>query len=153
MLHVFSGKVAKIQYFDHTRVPCLFFFFLMSFLFSEVIDAHHHDTPFNTEMILVASDDTPLTITRACSPSRNRIHIKHIKDTIYNLMIFTRSKISLRFFILAAAAPLLCFFLFSQSFAFLFVASWTPMHSLALLVAILHRVAAHAFSKGMSTGL
>ena len=31
--------------------------------------------------------------------------------------------------------------------------SWAPMRSLALLVAILNRAAAHAFSKGMSTGL
>ena len=113
----------------------------------------HTTISLNTEKILVASDDTPLTITRACSPSRNRIHIKHIKDTIYNLMIFTRSKISLRFFILAAAAPLLCFFLFSQSFAFLFVPSWTPMRALTLFVAILHRAAAHASLEFAGAGL
>ena len=82
----------------------------------------------------------------------HRFGIKYTQD-IYIIWRFFTAQISFGFFILTAAAPLLHFFLFSQSFAFLFVPSWTPMRSLALFVAILHRAAARAFSKGMSTGL
>ena len=47
----------------------------------------------------------------------------------------------------------LLFSLLLQSYAHLLVPPWAPMCSLALFVAILHRAAAHAFSKGLPTGL
>ena len=78
------------------------------------------------------------------------------KDTKIISRFFYKMKMLCWFgwFILAAAAPLLLFFFFlSQSFAFLFVPSRTPMRSLALLVAILHRAAALAFPKGVPTRL
>ena len=58
------------------------------------------------------------------------------------------------FFLLDAAAPLLLLLFFlSQSFALLFVPTWTPMRSLTLLVAILHRAAAPASLEFACAGL
>ena len=88
----------------------------------------------------------------------NWMWMLNVHTDIWHLMfcfgsVYIRLLLLFWCFVLAAAAPLLFFSLLSQSFALLLVASWTPMRSLTLRVAILHRAAALAFSKCMSTGL
>ena len=80
--------------------------------------------------------------------------------TILQLRVYTATVVqrlsitSIFHFVLgAAAAALLVFSVFFQSFACLFVSTCFPMPSLTLLVAILNRVAACALLKFTCAGL
>ena len=109
-----------------------------------------HTIHLNKKKILVASDGIPSHLLKH-TLIWNTCNID--KDLKIFLPDWPRSKILFGFFILTASTPLLFLFLFFQSFAFLFVATWTPMRSLALFVAILNRAAAQASLEFAGAGL